>query len=151
MKLNKKTLAVSTASLIIIGGGAAYAYVTAGGTGQGSAGTVAAVQQVTLAAALPATLEPSDAVSPHVYNIAFSGTNPNHFTVQSNVVVGLGTLPSGCEGNSFTITNGTTSVRTTAAGGVTLVGSQPTIEWASETATSSCIGQTIPLTVTVTS
>jgi hypothetical protein len=43
MKLNKKTIAVSTASLVLVGGLSAYAYITTSGTGTG-AGTVAAAE-----------------------------------------------------------------------------------------------------------
>ena len=86
MKLNKRALAVSTACLIIVGGGA-YAYVTTTGTGSGS-GSASAI--LTFNSADGGAFGGSvSGLAPNNTAVSVAGTftNPNSFSVKVKKVV----------------------------------------------------------------
>lgn len=96
MKLNKKTLAVSVATLVIVGGTSAFAYFTSQGAGEGS-GKVATAETgvVTLNAEVLTDLFPGGAAGP--VDVLASNSSTDHAYTVENVVVdtAVGTAGNG--------------------------------------------------------
>lgn len=145
MRLNKRTIAISTISLVIVGGASAFAYVSATGSGTGSASTITSTSPVTLTAGPAAGLVPGTAAP-----VVLTGTNPNAFTVElKNPLVTIASVtPATCDASEFAIVDGS-SATITSANGVTQ-GTSATITWGGDTgstATDGCLGATVNLTV----
>lgn len=147
MRLNKRTIAVSTASLLVAGGLSAYAYVSAAGAGSGSAGAAAAdsVQNVVLTASLKSPVEPNGSE-----NIVVKAHNPNKYTVKLasiTITPNFAGLAVGCSSADFTVTSPTDTNMAVAPGDSTLVFTAPGKVSLADNTTDQCLGQTVALTV----
>jgi hypothetical protein len=72
-KFTRKTLAVSTAAALVLGGGAAYAYWTAGGSGDGTAATGTNVAISAVQTSIVTAMAPGDVAQS--LNGTFTNTN----------------------------------------------------------------------------
>lgn len=150
MRLNKRTIAVSTASLVLVGGLSAFAYVSATGGGSGSASTItqADMSEVTVVPSISGALSPNGSA-----DIVLTADNGNSFTVGlKTIAIEKGTpFPAGCSAADFTITQPAGPVSVAPGTGHVLTGftTAPKIELADDT-TDECLDFDVPLTVSVT-
>jgi hypothetical protein len=111
----KRPIAILTAILVLVGGGAAYAYWTVGGSGTGSATTAATAQSVTVVQTSTVS-----GIAPGTTAQTLSGTftNPNNASVYvtsvtaaiSGVVKASGAVAGTCDATDYTLTNATMTV-----------------------------------------
>jgi hypothetical protein len=147
VRINKRTIAISTASLVLVGGLSAFAYVSATGTGTGSATTIGAssVQGVELTADVAGSLAPGGTA-----DIVLTGTNPNSYTVSlAPVTVTISALPTGCSEDEFHLTQG--SGASITSGDVVTQGTPATIQWGMDAegagTSDACLGAALALAV----
>jgi hypothetical protein len=117
MKLNKKTIAVSTTALVLVGGMSAFAYITTTGSGTSNVGTASTVP--TLALSVPtAALDLVNGSNDYAI-LDVTGTN------SSNASLTISALPNptvtwtatDCVAGSYVVTNtGTAADSTTVLG-----------------------------------
>jgi len=108
-KFTRKTLAVSTAAVLLTGGGVAYAYWTAGGSGSGVADTATSssieVEQTSNIAGLR-PLGPPQTLSGVFNNLNGSPVYVATVTVSIGSVTKAANAPAGlCTAADYTITN----------------------------------------------
>jgi hypothetical protein len=117
-RFTKKSLAVSAVAALLLGGGAAYAYWTAGGSGTGSAATgtnvaITAVQTSTVTA-----MAPGD--SAQSLNGTFLNTNSGPVYVAtvtasiSSVVKDGGAVAGTCDATDYTLANAVMTINAEA-------------------------------------
>ena len=160
MRLSKRTIAVSTASLLVAGGISAFAWVSAGGSGTGYAVTVSETNNVTLHAltysALP--LSPSDSST----TLSVSTDNDNGFSVGAkkitvevlSVSVNNTDVTSTCKPQFVTEdispTNPATQVEIVNGNNKTLGAHDGgTIRWDEAAATDDCLGANVTVDLTI--
>jgi len=126
----KKTLVVAAALALTIGGaGAAFAYWTAGGTGDGTATTgETAGFTVTVAAAAGPAIAPGNAGQTISFTVDNEGANIQHLTLVEVSIEGLDgdgepwAPPAGCDIDDFVATLTTPPVYADIAPGASLPG-----------------------------
>jgi hypothetical protein len=156
-KFTKKTLAVSTAAALLLGGGAAYAYWTTTGSGTGSA-TAGTTATFTVA-----SVTTGDALSPNgpTQTAAFTITNPGSGAQQvKQVVVSILKADgsawngvAGCSADDYSVGGGAAGVPKTidvtenlAAGATSAISHSVTIRMIDDgTEQDGCKGVTAPL------
>lgn len=106
-KLSKKTLAVATTVVLLSGGGAAFAYWTAGGTGTGTAVTGTNVAISAVQTTVVTGLVPGAAAVTVSGNFTNTNTSPVYVaTVTASIasVVKAGGAPAGtCDATDYTL------------------------------------------------
>lgn len=118
----KRPIAILTAILVLVGGGAAYAYWTVGGAGTGSATTAATAQSVTVVQTSTVS-----GIAPGTAAQTLSGTfnNPNNASVYvtsvtaaiSGVVKASGAVAGTCDATDYALTGATMTVGQQVAAG----------------------------------
>ena len=109
LRLTKKTVALSTATLLLIGGGVAYAYWTANGSGTGTGATGTNVAITVVQTSTPTAMAPGDA--PQSLNGTF--LNPNNGPVYvgtvtasiASVTTAAGAPGGTCDATDYALAN----------------------------------------------
>ena len=115
-KPNKKSAAIMIAALaVIVGGGAAYAYWTAGGSGTGSATTSASTSNVTVVQTSTVTaMQPGDSAQTLSGNFNNPNSGPAYVatvTAAIGSVTKAGGAPAGtCDSTDYTLANAAMTV-----------------------------------------
>ena len=153
-KFTKKKIAVLTVGFVLVGGGAAFAYWTAGGSGTGSASTASSVANVTVVQTSTISgMAPGD--SPQALSGTF--TNPNTSPVYvtrvtasiASVTVG-GVAAVGCDATDYTLTGAAMDVNAEVSPDDTTPWSGATIQFKNKaTNQDACKGATVNLAYTV--
>jgi len=152
----KRLVAIVTAALLLTGGGIAFAYWSAGGSGTGSAGTGTTDPITANQTSTVSNMAPGD--SPQTLSGDFTNTNTGPVYVTS-VVASISSVdkavgaPSGtCDATDYTLSNATMSVNAEVPAG-TGVGAWTgaTIQFNDKAATNqdACKGATVNLAYTV--
>jgi hypothetical protein len=107
-KFTKKTLAVSTAAALLLGGGAAYAYWTAGGSGTGTAATGTSTPIVAVQTTAPVNMRPGDTAQALSGNFTNADANGPVYvtsvTASITSVTGGGSVgPYVCSADDYTL------------------------------------------------
>jgi hypothetical protein len=122
-KPNKKSAAIMIAALaVIVGGGAAYAYWTAGGTGTGSAATGTGTSAVTaVQTSVVTAMQPGDTAQTLSGNFNNPNTGPAYVsTVTASIasVTKAGGAPAGtCDASDYTLATPVMTVNAEVAAG----------------------------------
>jgi len=156
-KPTKKTTAIMIAAVTVLaGGGAAFAYWTAGGTGTGSGATAASTSAVTAVQTSTVTaMQPGDTAQ----TLAGNFTNPNTGPVRvATVTAAIGTVTKAggavagtCDATDYTLANAVMTVNADIAPGpANGVWTGATIKFNNKvTSQDQCKGATVNLAYTV--
>jgi len=114
MATKKKKLTVLTAVLVLVGGGAAFAYWTAGGSGTGSASTAASTTAITaVQTSTVSALAPGAAAQTLSGNFTNTNSGPVYVTTVVASIASVtksGTAVAGCDATDYTLANATMTV-----------------------------------------
>jgi len=153
-KTRIRTAAVATAAVLTVGVGGAYAWLSVSGEGTGTAATAASELKPIVLRAAVKDLKPNKAGK-----LTIGYDNPNDITVTgAKIKIKVGDLKgTGCQGNTFEVDNAWPAkedVFEFEPGTNKTLGDSyvegATVKWVNdEHATKSCLGQSIPLLLTL--
>ena len=154
-KPNKKSVAIMIAALAVVaGGGAAYAYWTAGGSGTGSGATAASSANVTVVQTSNVTaMQPGDTAQPLSGTFNNPNTGPAYVgTVTASIssVTKAGVPATTCNASDYTLANAAMTVNAEVPADDTGAWSGATVKFNNKaTNQNDCKGAVVNFTYTV--
>ena len=153
----KKTkLAVGTATVVLVGGGVAFAYWTAGGSGSGSASTGTTVALTAVQTSTVTGMRPGDSAQTLSGNFTNPNSGPAYVSTVTASIAGVAKAagaPAGtCDASDYTLANATMTVNAEVpAGNAQGAWSGATIQFNNKAATNqdACKGATVTLSYTI--